>query len=175
VPIIIDQNHVIKTKSKEHFLHPGDFYFAKTPEKIGTLLGSCIAITVWHPVLKIGGMCHFVLPKQPHGNAHRQLDGRYADNTIKLFEQSAKKHRTSLNEYKAKIFGGGNHLPGQSEKQDTIGIKNAEAAMTLLIEKNVDILVADVGENWARRVIFELQTGDVWVKKSSLDLMEIYD
>ncbi len=168
MPIIIDQNHVVKTNSKEHFLHPGDFYFTKAPGKIGTLLGSCIAITLWHPILKIGGMCHFVLPKQPHvphGKVHGHLDGRYADNTVKLFEQSAKKHRTSLKEYKAKIFGGGNHLPHQSDKQDTIGMKNAEAAMTLLIEKNVDILVADVGENWARRVIFELQTGDVWVKK----------
>lgn len=163
--LIIEKNHLIKTHNKEHFLHPGEFNFAKAPEKLGTLLGSCIAITLWHPTLKIGGMCHFVLPKQPHNKTHHSLDGRYADNVIKLFEQSVKKHRTSLNEYKAKIFGGGNHIPHQSDKQNTIGMKNAETAMTLLIERNVEILVADVGENWSRRIIFELQTGDVWVKK----------
>ena len=163
--LIVEKKHLIKTKSREHFLHPGEFYFGKAPEKLGTLLGSCIAITLWHPVLKIGGMCHFVLPKQPHSKTHPTLDGRYADNAIKLFEQSVKKHRTALSEYNAKIFGGGNHIPHQSDKQDTIGMKNAEAAMTLLIERGVEIQVADVGENWARRVIFELQTGDVWVKK----------
>ncbi len=165
MPIITEHNHAIKTKSKEHFLHPGEFHFAKAPEKIGTLLGSCIAIVLWHPILKRGGMCHFVLPRRPNHKVHNELDGRYADDAIKLFEQSVKKYRTSLNEYQAKIFGGGNHLPHQSDKQDSIGTKNAEAAMTLLIERNVDIMVADVGENWARRVIFELQTGDVWVKK----------
>ncbi len=165
MPIITERNHLIKTKNKEHFLHPGEFYFAKAPEKIGTLLGSCIAIVLWHPVLKKGGMCHFVLPRRPNNKTHVGLNGRYAVDAIKLFEQSVKKHKTSLNEYQAKIFGGGNHLPHQSDKQDSIGTKNAEAAMTLLIERNVDIMVADVGESWARRVIFELQTGDVWVKK----------
>ncbi len=165
MPVTLDHNHLIKTGSKEHFLHPGDYYFARPNEKIGTLLGACIAITLWHPVLKIGGMCHFVLPKQPGRKMTETLDGRYADNAIKLFEQSAKKHRTAITEYKAKIFGGGNHLPHQSDKQDTIGMKNAETAMTILIERNIEIMVADVGENWARRVIFELQTGDVWVKK----------
>ncbi len=165
MPIITEQNHAIKTNNKEHFLHPGEFHFAKAPEKIGTLLGSCIAIVLWHPVLKRGGMCHFVLPRRPNNKGHKELDGRYADDAIKLFEQSAKKQRTSLKEYQAKIFGGGNHLPHQSDKQDSIGSKNAEAAMTLLLERDVNIMVADVGENWARRVIFELQTGDVWVKK----------
>ena len=163
--IITEQKHTIRTNNKEHFLHPGEFHFSKAPEKIGTLLGSCIAIVLWHPVLKIGGMCHFVLPRRPYSIGHKELDGRYADDAIKLFEQSAKKQRTSLKEYQAKIFGGGNHLPNQSDIQDSIGSKNAEAAMILLLDKNVDITVVDVGENWARRVIFELQTGDVWVKK----------
>lgn len=165
MPILTDHNHVIRTKNKEKFLHPGEFYFGKSPEKIGTLLGSCIAITLWHPILKIGGMCHFVLPRQAHSSIHHNLDGRYADGAMTLFEKSVKKHKTSINEYQAKIFGGGNHLPHQSDKEDTIGTKNAETAMMLLIERNVDIMVADVGENWARRVIFELETGDVWVKK----------
>jgi chemotaxis protein CheD len=163
VLIVTDKTHLTKTEGKEHFLHPGDFYFSKAPEKIGTILGSCIAISLWHPELKIGGMCHFVLPKSH--NKTVKLDGRYANDAIRLFEHSVKSHRTSLSDYQAKIFGGGNHLPHQSDKEDSVGIKNAEVAMTLLIEKNVDIMVADVGETWARRIIFELETGDVWVKK----------
>ncbi len=165
MPIVVENNHAIKTQTREHFLHPGEFYFGRTPEKIGTLLGSCIAITLWHPKKKIGGMCHFVLPKQPHADHSHHLNGRYADNAIKLFEQAIKQHHTVATDYQAKIFGGGNHLPHQSAKEDSIGIKNAEAAMMLLIERNIDISVADVGETWARRIIFELNSGDVWVKK----------
>jgi chemotaxis protein CheD len=29
---------------------------------IRTVLGSCVSITLWHPVKRVGGMCHFLLP-----------------------------------------------------------------------------------------------------------------
>jgi Chemotaxis protein; stimulates methylation of MCP proteins len=46
----------------EIFLQPGDWYFGDRDTRIRTLLGSCIAITIWHPRLLVGGMCHFLLP-----------------------------------------------------------------------------------------------------------------
>lgn len=162
--IVVDKQR-IKLKRKETFLHPGDYYFCSSPNIIGTLLGSCVAITLWHPHLKIGGMCHFVLPKQVHGKIPHVLDGRYADDALKLFDKSAKQYKTKLNEYEAKIFGGGNHVRHETDRENIIGIKNAEVAMLLLVESDINILVVDVGENWTRRIIFELQTGDVWVKK----------
>ncbi len=65
------------------FLNPGEFFFCESNCQIHTLLGSCIAITLWHPILKIGGMCHFVLPgrRSPAGvlRADSKLKGRYSD------------------------------------------------------------------------------------------------
>ncbi len=165
MPITTEQKHLIKLNSKERFLHPGEFYFGVRNEYIGTLLGSCIAITLWHPRYKIGGMCHFILPKQPGVHKDKVLNGKYADSALQLFEREVKKNHTALTDYQAKVFGGGNHLPHVSDKQDSIGVKNAETAMTLLMGKGVEIVVADVGEQWARRIIFELKSGDVWVKK----------
>ena len=46
------------------FLQPGDFYFGEAGTRIRTLLGSCVAITLWHPILHIGGMCHIMLPER---------------------------------------------------------------------------------------------------------------
>ena len=43
-------------------LMPGDFVFGNSELKLKTLLGSCVAITLWHPDKKIGGMCHYMLP-----------------------------------------------------------------------------------------------------------------
>ena len=47
-------------------LGPGDLYFGDRHTRIRTLLGSCVAITLWHPVALIGGMCHYMMPTR-HG------------------------------------------------------------------------------------------------------------
>ena len=49
----------------EIFLQPGEFYFGEGKTRIRTLLGSCVAITLWHPRLHIGGMSHYMLPSRP--------------------------------------------------------------------------------------------------------------
>src|SRR5439155_18563598 len=42
----------------EIFLQPGEWYFGDADTRIRTLLGSCVAITMWHPRRCLGGMCH---------------------------------------------------------------------------------------------------------------------
>ena len=48
--------------------------------------------------------------------------------------------------------------------EDSIGTKNAAAAMQLLMQDGVDILIAHVGEFGHRRIVFDISSGDVWVK-----------
>ncbi len=148
------------------FLHPGEFCFTKNQSHIHTLLGSCISITLWHPKLHIGGMCHFTLPKYPGARTEdRERDGRYADDVMFMFQREVIKNRTKLTEYEAKIFGGGNMMKTKGQNtEDSIGTKNATAAMTLLMKENVDILVAHVGEFGHRRIVFDTGSGNVWVR-----------
>jgi len=156
------------------FLNPGEFFFCESNCQIHTLLGSCISITLWHPTLQIGGMCHFVLPGRRAlnsviHNGSKELDGRYSDGAMALFERAATKRRTNLNEYEAKIFGGSNMLTSSTLKEDElIGTKNTEAALKHLTERNISLLVAHVGETGHRRIAFDVETGDVWVKHEPL-------
>ncbi len=147
------------------FLHPGDIHFGSAGTHVHTLLGSCIAITLWHPQRKLGGMCHFVLPARPQPTNNASPDGRYADEAIELFKRSALAHGTQLKDYQAKIFGGGDmsQLRG-GNGDDTVGERNAEAAFNLLMQEGVLIMVADVGETGARRVVYDISNGDVWVR-----------
>lgn len=151
---------------KKIYLHPGGFYFSRENVKIHTLLGSCISITLWHPERRIGGMCHFTLPKKPHTRAGGdELDCRYADDVIQKFRKEVKRHGTAMQEYQAKIFGGGNMLRTASQNtENSIGTKNSAAAMMLLMQENMNILVAQVGEFGHRRVVFDTRTGEVWVR-----------
>jgi chemotaxis protein CheD len=111
-------------------------------------------------------MCHFTLPRYPGARLEeRKRDGRYADDVMYMFQQEALKHRTKITEYEAKIFGGGNMMKSKGQNtEDSIGTKNATAAMTLLMKENVDILVAHVGEFGHRRIVFDTGTGSVWVR-----------
>ena len=86
-----------------------------------------------------------------------------------LFQRAAVRHRTLLSEYQAKIFGGGNMIVGSGDDiSNTIGTKNAAAAMQLLMGEGIEILVAHVGEFGHRRIVFDIGTGTVWVRHQPL-------
>ena len=91
----------------ELFLHPGEFHFGMGPERIGTLLGSCVAITVWHPQHHFGGMCHILLPGRQRQPA-TPLDGRYADEAVELFAAELKARHVSPTACQIKLFDGSN-------------------------------------------------------------------
>lgn len=157
-------------KKRTIFLKPGELAFGEPGTHIHTILGSCVSITLWHPHLSIGAMCHFVLPTRPSGekNIDNLLDGRYGDEAMKLLELGAKLHKTSLCEYQVKIFGGSDVFDKGSNSEDMLtGERNISQAARLLANKKLNIDVAHVGEHGNRRVILDIDSGHVWVKHTS--------
>ena len=151
------------------FLHPGEFVFAEPGTHIHTVLGSCIAVCLWHPILHIGGMCHFVLPfRSSSESPGSDLDGRYGEEAMQLFDLALRLHQTLYPQYIAKIFGGANMFGKHLDRNDAlIGEKNSAQAMQLLMARNVPIEVVHVGEQGHRRIVMDVATGDVWVKYRS--------
>lgn len=157
---VCDENQII-----DIFLQPGEFYFGDADTRIRTILGSCIAITLWHSEMKIGGMCHFLLPSRGHAHHHKDLDGRYCDEAIAMFGKAMARHRTSPGEYEAKVFGGGNMFPDHIRRgANNIGIRNAESALHHLDVLGVRISKQHLCGAGHRQVIFEVWTGDVWLR-----------
>lgn len=148
----------------EIYLGPGDFHFGANAARIHTLLGSCVAITLWHPVLRTGGMCHFVLPCRDRHEKGKP-DGRYGDEAMALFLEAIARFDTHPNEYQAKLFGGGNMFSDLSSgKSASVAQRNAEAGTLLLRRNGFRIESEDVGGSGHRRVIFDLGDGNVWVR-----------
>jgi len=154
------------------FLNPGDFYFSSSGQQITTILGSCIAITLWHPVLHIGGMCHFVMPAAPASNLNSipaaKAKGYYADDALLLFKHEVESRGTSLMAYEAKVFGGGHSQARVKQGTKTIGDQNIIAAITLLARHKMTIKATHLGESRYRRLIFDTNTGDVWLKHEQI-------
>jgi len=147
------------------YLLPGEFYFAEANTRIHTILGSCISISLWHPLLRIGGMCHFMLPSRGKTGG-TSLDGRYADEAIQLIQREIKKNHTHPGAYQVKLFGGGNMFQAfcAGTAMD-VASDNIKAARALLNQGEFHIAAEDVGGKGHRRIIFDLYDGNVWVKR----------
>ncbi len=163
------------------FLQPGEFYFGDRDTRIRTLLGSCVSITMWHPRLLIGGMCHYMLASSPRRKVDR-LDGKYGEDAILMFFQEAIRHGTNPMDYVVKIFGGGNmfpknraHLPCESRPcKDVIAnchnvsCKNSMIGQAILEREKFKIAASHVGGTGHRQILFDVWSGHVWVKHSEI-------
>ncbi len=161
------------------FLQPGDFYFGGRDVRIRTLLGSCISIVMWHPRLLIGGMCHYMLASR--GKNFSNLDGRYGDEAILKFFIEAIRNNSNPNDYIVKIFGGGKmltrskvHVPCADKHCDevidtcrNVSCKNVVKGVSLLEDYGFSISSKDLGGTVSRTIIFDISSGDVWVRKNA--------
>ncbi len=170
-------DHVI-----EIFLQPGEFYFGDRDTRIRTLLGSCVSITMWHPRLLIGGMCHFLLPSRG-ARKSGALDGRYADEALEMFIRETRVAGTRPQEYEVKLFGGGNMFPGNGHGREiklslsadtdndncrSVPCKNVQAARMLVEQHGFSIAAQHLGGAGHRQILFDIWSGYVWVKHNPI-------
>lgn len=156
-----------KTHSSLVTLNPGDLFFDKGNYIPHTLLGSCVAITLWHPKEKVGGMCHYLLAcRDKYVKNEHHPKGYYASDAIEYFNGKISKLGLDIRDFEAKLFGGGNILESPKEHLRSIDVagQNVEVGKRLLEDYGYNVRVEDVGGVRYRHIYFELSTGDVWVK-----------
>lgn len=162
------------------FLRPGDFYFGSGNRHVRTLLGTCVAIAIWHPGKRVGGMCHFLLPTRWHSAVSAgAAAGFYADEVMGLFADALASSKTRSRDYVVKLFGGGNMFPNQHSSWPcdgkgcrdpfrkacpNIGCRNISAARGLLAAHDYAVDSEHVGGSGSRHILFNLGNGVVWVR-----------
>ena len=146
---------------REVYLSPGDFCFGEGRLRISTLLGSCVSIILWHPLLAHGGMCHYMLPgrNQPRGNL--ALDGKYGDEAMELFMVELKKRRTIPAQYQVNVYGGGNMFDDQASTGINIGKQNIEKVHSLLDDYGFTLAYDHLGSFGHRKIAFNVWDGEV--------------
>ena len=148
------------------FLHAGDYWFGGGDARVHTVLGSCVSITAWHPVRRVGGMCHYMLPAR---NAHPgEVDARYADGAVALFLRDVRRIGTACGEYEVKMFGGSEQFPHLSSPAVLdVATANIESGRQLLARHGFVLSSRNLGGTGPRRLIFDIDTGAVWVRTAS--------
>jgi chemotaxis protein CheD len=139
-----------------------DVVVGASPDVLATYgLGSCVAVMVYDPEAKVGGMNHFLLPKTQLGKQDNNA-AKFSDTGIPLLIERVEKGGGRRARLVAKIVGGANMFP--SLTKNSIGSQNVEAATAMLKKNNIAIVASDTGGNWGRSVDFDLDTGTVTVR-----------
>lgn len=144
--------HVIK-------LLPAEWKVSSEEVALATVLGSCVAACMYDPVVKVGGMNHFMLPDAAPGDG----SARYGAHAMELLINGMLKQGAARARLQAKVFGGGNVLPGMTI--DPVGTRNANFVQEYLKAEGIPILAQDLGGVQPRKVVFFVRTGRTLVKR----------
>lgn len=143
-----------------HSIHPGEWYFGMEYERLHTVLGSCVALTAWHPRLKLGGLCHYLLSKA----SCQQLatrDCRYAENALEQMKLAMFSF-ADPREFELGLFGGGDMFAYNTPT--SIGMDNIRFAQEWLIREKLHAIRLDVGGTFSRSLTLVIPTGEIQVK-----------
>ncbi len=143
-----------------HFLYPAALFVSDKPYLISTILGSCVAVCLWDPVLKLGGMNHYMLP---FWNGQGLASPRHGNIAIEKLIDNVVALGSNKNTLKAKIFGGAEVI-SSNISQFHIGKRNIELAKQLLEEYKIPIVSSSTGGKQGRKIIFNTFTGEVLQK-----------
>lgn len=135
-------------------------------------LGSCLGITIYDPVAKVGGLLHIMLPdssinrEKAAGNPYMFVDTGVPQLFKACYRAGAQKERLVL-----KVAGGA-ALSKRSGEDDqfNIGKRNFLMLRKLLWKNNVLIKSQDVGADYSRTMSLEIASGDVLIKTNGQEI-----
>jgi chemotaxis protein CheD len=141
----------------KHYLYPSALFAEKERYMVDTILGSCVAVCLFDSVKKIGGINHYMLPLWNGNGLASPKFGNIA--TEKLIEKMIK-NGASLENIKAKVFGGAN----QMESSMNIGERNIEISKEVLQQHGIRIIAENTGGTVGRKLRYCTGTGQVMMK-----------
>jgi chemotaxis protein CheD len=135
-------------------------------------LGSCIGITVFDPVARVGGLLHYMLPDSTLDQSKaRENPEMFADTGIPALFKSCYKLGAEKKRMVVKVAGGASILDDTNFFR--IGQKNIMAMRKIFWKNNVMVDKEDTGLNCNRTLRLEMSTGKVYIRSSGGEMKEL--
>lgn len=135
-------------------------------------VGSCVAVTLFDPQIKLAAMAHVMLPGRGDGGDGQVA--KYSDPAIEGMLEELAKWSGSGKRLVAKIAGGAQMFgvsPSRGDKP--LGQRNVEAIMEKLTREGIPLIAKHVGRNFGRIVEFHTDTGRMLIKTITEGIREI--
>jgi chemotaxis protein CheD len=141
------------SRPQTQFIAQGEFAVGDRPETlITTILGSCVAVCLRDPVIRLGGMNHILLPDSGGGRLGAASFG--ASDMERLMNALIKRGAVRAR-LEAKVFGGAAVVAGLSD----IGQRNAAFVRAFLAAEGIVTLSENLGGDRPRQVRFWPESG----------------
>lgn len=156
------------TNNRNNRLGIGEYAIGRKPMELATYgLGSCVAVIIYDPQTKCGGLVHVMLPESKRDK--KDNPWKYASTAVpRLYKHVSDHTSTPKSRLQAKLVGGSKMFEFVEFGQN-IGKRNIETAKQELDELGIEIVGEDIGGEHGRRVIFNTDTGEVTVNTASSD------
>ncbi len=134
----------------------------RAPEQLTCLgLGSCVAVILYDPMTKIGGIVHVLLPRAPPHNANEE---KYADSGVRKLHSKMLEKGVVRDTMVAKLVGGAQMFSSLNIAIANIGHENIREARSALRALGVRIVAEELEGNRGRSAVFDSSTGKVVVR-----------
>lgn len=153
------------------YLKPGELYAGRPPARITTVLGSCIAITMYDRENHAAAICHALQPACPKASSSFCMSCSQKYRSVRCAVSEMARRMERLNAFskdlEIKIFGGAALLGGTEgrRKGGRVGEQNIEATKRALAEYGLRVHAMEVGGSVGRKIIFDTTSGVVFLKR----------
>lgn len=142
-----------------------DLNIGKNPDIVTTVgLGSCIGLTLYDPVTRIGGLVHYMLPDSKLVSNNNNI-AKFADTGVQELLKRVTGAGANRRRLVAKIAGGAKMFAvNQASNVGSVGERNTAAAKQILAQLGIPLVAEDTGLNFGRTVELHCDTGDYYIK-----------
>lgn len=138
----------------------GGLHASSKGEVIRTLLGSCVAVCLYDPVARIGGMNHFMLPD---GESSDKNPAAFGVHAIELLVNAMMKLGGDRRRFVAKVFGA-SELPGRNASVG-VATRNAAFSIEFLESDGIKVVAQKLGGARPLSVRFDTESGRALVRE----------
>lgn len=161
---------------KQYFLHPGQIIVTADENPIMTVLGSCVALTVYSPEKRIGGIFHALLPEYIektrliNNSPPVSPDPDYVDYSFYYIKNRMSDLGVDISRTRIMLFGGGDVLQALTTgKSASVGKKNIEMIKGIIDREKLKLAAEDTGGTKARKIIFHPGSGKIFLEYIKCD------
>jgi chemotaxis protein CheD len=143
------------------YVHPGQVAVSGDAGVLTTILGSCVAVCLHDPTLRIGGLNHYLLPS---ASTSADVASRYGPVAIAQLVEGMLAQGGSTKRMTAQIVGGAAVLAAFGNERNHLGMRNAQLASEMMADYGIPVIGTDIGGNRGRKLMFSPRDGQIHIR-----------
>lgn len=161
LPSVIPPPPAVPQSVQSYYLSPGQLFASREPTSVTTIVGSCVAICLWDPVVRAGGINHYLLPRCSKAEV---APGRFGNTAFRVLLERLVTLGAAPRWLEARMFGGACLISAFRDREGHLGQQNVTMGIELLRSAKIRLVQQDVGGSQGRRIVFRTDDGSAVVQ-----------